>query len=398
MNLHDIEIEFRNSTIIKSERHFVRYLKMINYFQNNIVVKNKTQKGFVENHHILPRAIFPEYSKEKWNLVNLPVKAHYLVHFLLYKSISHVSCLYSFNQMRRVSKGSGKLNCRLYASARKDFAIAFSILNTGRKLSEDVRNKMSLKNKDTNVYRNTITGERKRLKKGTQPEGWILDQYGRTHTDQYKKDMSIRVTGSFWQYKDSTKEVKYDKFLHDGFIEGYPDWLRGEEFIQKMEELIWISNNNTNETMRINKDEEIPDGYEKGRKCNHIGFSIINNNGKKRVIDLKDKVVLMIDTDILDRSRYINSYTSIDKTFLFNYNGVCYSYLDLLDVNKELPDFACRNLKLNDKIVPKPHSNMTVERHEFCKINQGKTMSDIGLKSICILDFEFGKDKLYVRR
>ena len=55
-----------------------RYNRVINHF------KNIQLEGYTENHHIIPRCMGGNDSKE--NLVRLTAKAHYVAHHLLYKA------------------------------------------------------------------------------------------------------------------------------------------------------------------------------------------------------------------------------------------------------------------------------------------------------------------------
>lgn len=50
--------------------------------------KNNPNYVYYESHHILPRSIFPEFAKDKWNLVYLTAKEHLVCHQLLVKMIA----------------------------------------------------------------------------------------------------------------------------------------------------------------------------------------------------------------------------------------------------------------------------------------------------------------------
>ena len=59
------------------------------YWYKNIIeharwrMKDPTQ--ILEYHHILPRSCFPDFSKEKWNIIGLTIREHFVCHLLLTK-------------------------------------------------------------------------------------------------------------------------------------------------------------------------------------------------------------------------------------------------------------------------------------------------------------------------
>lgn len=58
---------------------YINFLLNYNKNLNNI---------YTEKHHILPRSVFPEYTKEPWNLVELSYDDHKLAHLLLFEAIN----------------------------------------------------------------------------------------------------------------------------------------------------------------------------------------------------------------------------------------------------------------------------------------------------------------------
>lgn len=55
-----------------------RYDKLINYYKHNL------PEGYVEKHHIIPKCLGGNNSID--NLILLPTRAHFIVHYLLYKA------------------------------------------------------------------------------------------------------------------------------------------------------------------------------------------------------------------------------------------------------------------------------------------------------------------------
>lgn len=60
------------------------------------------EEGFGERHHILPRALFPEFRKFKdhpWNLIRLSPADHLLAHYYLYRAIPSTRTRFAFRMM-----------------------------------------------------------------------------------------------------------------------------------------------------------------------------------------------------------------------------------------------------------------------------------------------------------
>lgn len=60
--------------------HFDRYYSLI-------IASNPSESQYVERHHILPKSLFPELRNEKWNIVRLSAKDHFLAHYYLFKML-----------------------------------------------------------------------------------------------------------------------------------------------------------------------------------------------------------------------------------------------------------------------------------------------------------------------
>lgn len=78
--------------ISKNPRYTYRYIMFIESYMN------KKQSSY-EKHHILPRCLYPEYIKSKWNIIKLPARAHYIAHYLLYKADIDSKLTFAFNMM-----------------------------------------------------------------------------------------------------------------------------------------------------------------------------------------------------------------------------------------------------------------------------------------------------------
>ena len=54
---------------------------------------------YTETHHILPKSIYPQYAKDKDNLVKLTAREHFICHWLLTKFINDNKIIYAFSMM-----------------------------------------------------------------------------------------------------------------------------------------------------------------------------------------------------------------------------------------------------------------------------------------------------------
>lgn len=120
---------FYESLISKGGKpHFIKkYLRMVQSFKYS-------EGDYTELHHILPKSMFPEYSKDKINLVRLTGRQHYLVHVCLALAFPNSDMVYAVVAMRkggRRNKTGIKFNSHLYEKLRKEFGQRISNLTKG---------------------------------------------------------------------------------------------------------------------------------------------------------------------------------------------------------------------------------------------------------------------------
>lgn len=87
----------------------------------------KSSEEYFEEHHIFPRSLFPEYKRNKHNLVLLTAREHYIAHKLLCKIWPSRAMYAAFWQMSIKSKKSDSpykyvVNSREYDLAKKLFS------------------------------------------------------------------------------------------------------------------------------------------------------------------------------------------------------------------------------------------------------------------------------------
>ena len=395
MNSIEIQKVWESSGLIKNWHYFNRYLKLLGHYQthSNIKVKDQAEKGEYEWHHMLTSKIFPEFKKEKWNLILLPVGAHYTVHYLLLKSIRHNSCVFAFNQMRRISKRFGKPKCRLYAAVKKEFAILISENNTGRPKPDGYGKFMSDLHRGTNCYRNNDSGEIRRFKVGDQPNNWVPFQTGRVRTAESRAKLGDSIRGRILQYDPNTKDVKSVYKLLSGYINGAPPWF--DNHAEKLKDYSWLYHQETGKVLRIDISNGIPDGYKVGRQYENKGFAMINNSNLIRMLDLKEKKYCMVDKSRLPNKQYIKHGSAIDNVWFIRYNHTMYyTYPEFKEMNPEFPKFTGhRNKDMLMFKIPKLHPNQSKIRQDFCGRNYGKTFQDLGVEVVSLKEFVFEENK-----
>jgi hypothetical protein len=113
-----------------------------------------------ENHHILPRNLFPEFvnlNKNQWNSSKMNYINHFYAHYILAKSIKTRGNRFAFNMMKRTfskieSKNVGVM-AQLYTEFREQLSKDFSDINKGRPQTDVQRKKNSEKQKGCVIVR-----------------------------------------------------------------------------------------------------------------------------------------------------------------------------------------------------------------------------------------------------
>lgn len=102
-----------------------RYIKLIEHFQNN-----PTKEKYTEEHHILPKSMFPEYKNEKWNLISLSAEYHFLAHRILWEAFRNPQMTYAFWLMSNTKEGNIKFS-KIYKRLKEDNQKYLSEINSG---------------------------------------------------------------------------------------------------------------------------------------------------------------------------------------------------------------------------------------------------------------------------
>lgn len=134
----DIYSFFHNSDIFKDNKYTKWYLELVAKIKSENRKRYKTSDTryvYYEEHHILPRCIFPEYEKlsqNKWNGILLTAREHFLFHWLLTK-IMKTEVLFkkmenALSMMQQDRHGGRILSAWQYERAR----LAVSISQKGK--------------------------------------------------------------------------------------------------------------------------------------------------------------------------------------------------------------------------------------------------------------------------
>lgn len=125
-------------SILSTKPHNPHYLNRYITFINNCQLKNLNISGYIENHHICPKAkdMFPQYNSFKeypWNKVKLTARQHYIAHLLLWKTYNNRSMTMAVYYITKTKYH--KMNSRLYESLKiersKHIKKYFSKINIG---------------------------------------------------------------------------------------------------------------------------------------------------------------------------------------------------------------------------------------------------------------------------
>lgn len=163
--------------------YFNRYLKLIEHYQCVLV------DGYYEKHHIIPRCMGG--NDENSNLIELPAKAHYIAHLLLYKAFPNNRKLaHAFGMM---IKSNGFQDRKFTSRQYKILREVISKAQTGRKrpdLSERNRKNRGKKRvekrktwRDYYNYEKLSPEEisKKRSKAGRARKGVIMSEQGKNN-------------------------------------------------------------------------------------------------------------------------------------------------------------------------------------------------------------------------
>jgi hypothetical protein len=110
--------------------------------------------GYSEKHHVIPRCMGGSNKKE--NIVRLTPEEHFLAHQLLVKIYPNNHSLVKAANMMCVSGKGCIRNNKMFGWLRKRLATAMSLERTGKKMSEDTKQKLREANLGKKIPLETI--------------------------------------------------------------------------------------------------------------------------------------------------------------------------------------------------------------------------------------------------
>lgn len=161
----------------------------LEYFE--LCSKSTIERG--ERHHILPRSIWPEYIKSKWNLVNLSFENHYKAHEFLVQIIieekHRLAMLRAWYLMSSRTNGEFVSDHKIYAELRSELIKKQSEEVSGEKHPQfGTHRKQSTKDKLSIACLGRKDSPETVEKKRT-------SGIGRKHTIESRAKMSIAMRG-----------------------------------------------------------------------------------------------------------------------------------------------------------------------------------------------------------
>jgi len=214
------------------------YCKLIRKAEQRAYTKKQTKKQrlYVEGHHIFPLSIFGKNNR----IVYLTAREHYIAHALLEKIFIRRYGIKDIKSIKMIHahimlKNNGYYNSYLYENAKIRFSKSITgennpfygknhteetkeklkIINKGKKLSEELKEKMRISrlSKNNHFYGKSHTEKTKQkmseLKKGNknalgykmtkeQIEKSRQKRIGKKHTEEHKKKLREQIKGRKW--------------------------------------------------------------------------------------------------------------------------------------------------------------------------------------------------------
>lgn len=155
--------------------------KYLNWYLSLLSKEYKDE--YTEKHHVLPKSLFPEYSKSSWNLVPLNARAHFIAHLLLPKLLKEIEherkMLWAVNRFRVKGK---YFNSRLYESVKKRLAEVgapkgqiekMAASKRGKKLTDEHKRKISETMRSLNIFHPPMSEESKEKMRETKKKNYV---------------------------------------------------------------------------------------------------------------------------------------------------------------------------------------------------------------------------------
>jgi hypothetical protein len=181
-----------------NQHYIARYNKFID------ALKQQSIDGYYELHHIIPKS--SGGTDDKSNLIALTARQHFIAHWILWKAYGG-NLARAFFMMSNFGK-YGKVNSKVYASARKDYSEQVSIQMTG-KVMPPVSNESRQKMRDKKLGR-TLSEETKQ-KLRLVNLGKKRDEEFCRRVSEAKKGIATRGSG-YTQSEETKRKIAESNF------------------------------------------------------------------------------------------------------------------------------------------------------------------------------------------
>lgn len=278
----DFKKEFLSKDKEINHHYLNRYIKLLEEIQS-------VESDNYENHHVLPRSIFPEYENTKNNIIAVPTKWHYILHWVMFKIFNDEKykqqMIFAFNNMKRIIQSEKKKGV-LYEMSRKYVADAVSKSNTGRKKTEEQKRAIGERTRGTVIVKDS-EGNKFRISKNDPRyiSGEVV--FYRTGTSHSKKTIENMKNNSGIKGKipcyDSNGNKKYffENEIPDGFTKNIPKSQKEKLSLSK-KNLLWYNNGIKN--IRIKEGKHVPEGFERGKLKTRgfVGWELVNSRRRRK--------------------------------------------------------------------------------------------------------------------
>jgi len=177
------------------------------------IVSKESDESYTETHHILPKCLFPQYEKSKWNLVKLSARQHFIVHVLLVKIFENLEAQRKMSWAVQRLKGNNKYcNSRLYDIVRKRLS------EIGQ--SEEFKKKVS----ETKLSQNLKHSDEHKRKISESIKGIVRGPMSQEHKQKMIDSKKKKWVPKIWMNRDGiqtkVKIEEVENFLKNGWQKG----------------------------------------------------------------------------------------------------------------------------------------------------------------------------------
>ena len=127
--------------IIYSSKYYNKYNQIVKHYKELDLKKSKNL--YTESHHIIPRCMGGSNNKD--NLVRVPARVHFLLHWMLYRIYRTSEMAFAWNMMCMNTHNS-RYTSRSFSIIRRIFSECASSAHKGKILTDSHKKKISKSN------------------------------------------------------------------------------------------------------------------------------------------------------------------------------------------------------------------------------------------------------------